>query len=119
MTTSPTMSPTLDSAAAASAGIAAPETYLLDPTHTLPGFSVNHLGMSTVRGLFEGASGKVVADFTVEGFGGVSHVDTSNSTADAETARCVSASLSSLRIQMQEGDAASDFEFPFVFAPQN
>jgi len=52
----------LITAAAASAGIAAPETYLLDPTHTLPGFSVNHLGMSTVRGLFEGASGKVVID---------------------------------------------------------
>lgn len=52
----------LIAAAAASAGIAAPETYLLDPTHTLPGFAVNHLGMSTVRGLFEGASGKVVID---------------------------------------------------------
>ena len=49
-------------AAASFAAFAAPETYQLDPTHTLPGFSVNHLGMSTVRGMFEGATGKVVID---------------------------------------------------------
>jgi polyisoprenoid-binding protein YceI len=49
-------------ATASFAALAAPETYQLDPTHTLPGFAVNHLGMSTVRGMFEGASGKVVLD---------------------------------------------------------
>lgn len=49
-------------AVASFACAAAPETYQLDATHTLPGFSVNHLGMSTVRGMFEGASGKVVID---------------------------------------------------------
>lgn len=49
-------------AAASFAALAAPETYVLDPTHTLPGFAVNHFGMSTVRGMFEGASGKVVLD---------------------------------------------------------
>lgn len=49
-------------ASAALRASAAPETYVLDPTHTLPGFAINHLGMSTVRGLFEGASGKVVLD---------------------------------------------------------
>jgi len=49
-------------ALASAAAVAAPETYVLDPQHTLPGFSVSHLGMSTVRGLFEGASGKVVLD---------------------------------------------------------
>lgn len=54
--------PVLALAAASFAACAAPETYQLDPTHTLPGFSVNHLGMSTVRGMFEGASGKVVID---------------------------------------------------------
>ncbi|MFO1265731.1 MAG: YceI family protein [Rubrivivax sp.] len=47
---------------AATASQAAPETYTLDPTHTLPGFSVRHFGMSTVQGLFEGATGKVVID---------------------------------------------------------
>jgi polyisoprenoid-binding protein YceI len=42
--------------------IAAPETYNLDPTHTIPNFSVQHLGMSTVWGHFERATGKVVID---------------------------------------------------------
>jgi polyisoprenoid-binding protein YceI len=44
------------------AASASPETYNFDPAHTLPGFSVSHLGMSTVRGLFEGSTGKVVID---------------------------------------------------------
>ena len=42
--------------------VAAPETYTLDPTHTNPNFSVQHLGMSTVWGHFERATGKVVID---------------------------------------------------------
>jgi polyisoprenoid-binding protein YceI len=41
---------------------AATETYTLDPTHTNPNFSVQHLGMSTVWGHFERATGKVVLD---------------------------------------------------------
>jgi polyisoprenoid-binding protein YceI len=41
---------------------AAPETYNLDPTHTVPNFSVQHLGMSTVWGHFERSTGKVVLD---------------------------------------------------------
>ncbi len=49
-------------ATASLAAFAAPETYLLDPTHTLPTFAINHLGMSTVRGMFEGSNGKVVLD---------------------------------------------------------
>ena len=42
--------------------VAAPEIYTLDPTHTNPNFSVQHLGMSTVWGHFERATGKVVID---------------------------------------------------------
>lgn len=42
--------------------IAAPETYNLDPTHTIANFSVQHFGMSTVYGHFERATGKVVLD---------------------------------------------------------
>ena len=42
--------------------VAAPETYSLDPTHTIPNFSIQHLGMSTVWGHFERATGKVVLD---------------------------------------------------------
>jgi len=44
------------------AASAAPETYNLDPTHTIPVFSVSHFGMSTVYGHFERSSGKVVLD---------------------------------------------------------
>jgi polyisoprenoid-binding protein YceI len=44
------------------AAFAAPETYTLDPTHTLPYFSVNHFGMSTVYGHFERSTGKVTLD---------------------------------------------------------
>ena len=44
------------------AAFAAPETYTLDPTHTVPGFAIQHFGMSTVRGHFERATGKVVLD---------------------------------------------------------
>ncbi|MEO8296487.1 MAG: YceI family protein [Burkholderiales bacterium] len=41
---------------------AAPTTYMLDPTHTIPYFAVNHLGMSTVQGHFERTSGNVTLD---------------------------------------------------------
>lgn len=41
---------------------AASETYDLDPSHTIANFSVQHLGMSTVYGHFERATGKVVID---------------------------------------------------------
>lgn len=44
------------------AAVASPETYTLDPTHTIPNFSIGHLGMSTVYGRFERATGKVVLD---------------------------------------------------------
>jgi polyisoprenoid-binding protein YceI len=44
------------------AAAASPETYTLDPSHTIPNFSIGHLGMSTVHGHFERASGKVVLD---------------------------------------------------------
>lgn len=44
------------------AALGAPETYVLDPTHTIPVFSISHFGMSTVYGKFERSSGKVVLD---------------------------------------------------------
>ena len=42
--------------------LAAPETYDLDPAHTIPNFTIQHLGMSTVYGHFERATGKVTMD---------------------------------------------------------
>jgi polyisoprenoid-binding protein YceI len=42
--------------------LAAPQTYVIDPLHSFPNFSVNHLDMSTLRGRFDRMSGKVVFD---------------------------------------------------------
>ena len=40
-------------AAAAIPAMAAPETYKLDPDHTYPSFTYNHLGFSTQQGRFD------------------------------------------------------------------
>lgn len=48
--------------AASFAAFAAPESYTLDPAHTVPYFSIQHFGMSTVQGHFERATGKVTID---------------------------------------------------------
>ena len=42
--------------------LAAPQTYMIDPTHSYPNFRVNHLGMATLMGQFEKMTGKVVFD---------------------------------------------------------
>jgi polyisoprenoid-binding protein YceI len=41
---------------------AAPETYTLDPAHTVPNFAISHFGMSTVYGHFERGTGKITLD---------------------------------------------------------
>ena len=46
----------------ATTAFAAPETYVIDSTHTTPMFEVTHLGMSQQRGFFTNASGKVMLD---------------------------------------------------------
>jgi len=42
--------------------VAAPETYALDPYHTYPNFSVDHMTFSTIYGRFDKSSGKFVLD---------------------------------------------------------
>ena len=49
-------------AAPAVPAMAAPQTYVIDPTHTYPSFSYKHLGLSTQRVRFNGTTGKVVLD---------------------------------------------------------
>lgn len=50
-------------AGAATAAMAAPATYNLDPGHTYPSFEADHMGgLSTWRGKFDRSSGKVVLD---------------------------------------------------------
>ena len=41
---------------------AAPVTYNIDPFHSYPNFTVNHLGMTTIHGRFDRMTGKVVLD---------------------------------------------------------
>lgn len=48
--------------AVAAPAFAAPETYALDPSHTFPRFSYNHMGFSTQLSRFDKTSGKVVFD---------------------------------------------------------
>jgi polyisoprenoid-binding protein YceI len=46
----------------ASAALAAPETYVLDGSHTYPRFSYSHLGFSTQLSRFNTTTGKVIFD---------------------------------------------------------
>ena len=48
--------------AAAAPALAAPETFTVEPTHTFPRFSYNHLGYSIQLSRFDTTSGKVVFD---------------------------------------------------------
>jgi polyisoprenoid-binding protein YceI len=48
--------------AAAAPALAAPESYVVEPTHTFPRFSYNHLGYSIQLSRFDKTSGKVVFD---------------------------------------------------------
>lgn len=45
---------------------AAAESYTIDPAHTFPNFTINHLGFSTMHGRFEDTSGKVTLDRTAK-----------------------------------------------------
>lgn len=40
----------------------AADNYTIDPPHTFPHFSINHLGFSTMQGRFEDTSGKITLD---------------------------------------------------------
>src|SRR5690606_38763323 len=41
---------------------AAPEAYVIDPTHTYPNFAVSHLGFSTMYGRFDKTTGEFSID---------------------------------------------------------
>lgn len=42
--------------------LAAPQSYEIDPTHTFPSFSYNHMGLSTQQSKFNTTTGTVVLD---------------------------------------------------------
>lgn len=49
-------------ALASTAAFAAPETYVIDSTHTYPRFSYSHFGFSTQLSRFDNTSGEIVID---------------------------------------------------------
>lgn len=49
-------------AAALTLHAAAQEVYTVDPAHTFPAYEVKHFGMSTQRGLFTKANGRIALD---------------------------------------------------------
>ncbi|HWQ39448.1 MAG TPA: YceI family protein [Burkholderiales bacterium] len=51
-------------AALSTTALAAPESYTVDPAHTYPGFEINHLGFSNMRGTFDSTRGRIVLDRT-------------------------------------------------------
>ena len=53
-------------AAAAAPALAAPETFVVDGTHTFPRFSYSHFGYSTQLSRFDKTSGKIVLDKTAK-----------------------------------------------------
>ncbi len=44
------------------AAVAAPESYTIDPYHTYPNFTIDHLGIATMYGRFNKTSGKATLD---------------------------------------------------------
>jgi polyisoprenoid-binding protein YceI len=50
----------------ATAAIAAPESYTIDPTHTFPRWAVSHHGFSIHRGQFNATSGKLTIDWAAK-----------------------------------------------------
>ena len=49
-------------ASLSSIAVAAPETYVIEPTHTLPRFEYSHFGYSTQLSKFDKTSGTIVLD---------------------------------------------------------
>lgn len=44
------------------AAMAAPTTYVIDPLHSFPNFTINHLGMTTIHGRFDKMTGTITLD---------------------------------------------------------
>jgi len=68
-------------AAAFAAPAWAADTYTVDPAHTYPGFEINHLGFSTMRGTFDKSAGKI----TLDAAGKSGSIDISIDTASIDT----------------------------------
>lgn len=58
----PRFLPLLLACALPAAAFAAPETYVIDPVHSYPNFTVNHIGMTNIHGRFDKMNGTIVLD---------------------------------------------------------
>jgi polyisoprenoid-binding protein YceI len=54
--------PLLIACAVPVAALAAPETYVVDPAHSFPNFTITHIGMTNIHGRFDKMSGTIVID---------------------------------------------------------
>ena len=63
------------------AAMAAPEGYTLDPYHTFPNFTLDHLGVATIYGRFNKTTGKVTIDRAAKS----GSIDLSVDTASVDT----------------------------------
>jgi polyisoprenoid-binding protein YceI len=54
--------PVLIACAVPAVALAASETYVIDPAHSYPNFTVNHMGMSNIHGRFDKMNGTIVLD---------------------------------------------------------
>jgi polyisoprenoid-binding protein YceI len=58
----PRLLPALMACALPAFALAAPETYVIDPVHSYPNFTINHIGMTNIHGRFDKMSGTIVLD---------------------------------------------------------
>ena len=88
---------------------ATPVNYTIDPLHSFPNFSANHLGMTTVHGRFERMTGRIVYDAAAKSGSMEVHVPTSTvSTGDAKRAD----GQRSRDEHLRSGDFFNAAEFP-------
>ena len=100
---------TLCLAAAPFAAVAAPESYTLDPYHTYPNFTVDHLGLSTIYGRFNRSSGR----FTIDRAAKTGSLDLAVETASVDTGDGDKGSRSRSRDEhLRAADFFNAAEFP-------
>ena len=97
--------------AAPFAATAAPESYTLDPLHTFPHFSVDHLGVSTMWGRFGKTTGKFMIDHAAK----KASIELSVETASIDTGDNVRGSRPRARDEhLRTADFFNAQEFPHM-----
>lgn len=93
------------------AAVAAPESFTIDPLHTFPNFTVDHLGVSTLYGRFSKTSGKVTIDHVAK----TGSIDLAVDTASVDTGDNDKGSRARSRDEhLRSADFFNAAEFPKV-----